>query len=294
MAPRIGIYARDTLTAIRRNGLVAFAAVSTAFIALFLLGFAMLLRQEFNKVVAQTEANIEVSVYLLDNISPAQQQNLQQMLQSMPEVAFVRYESKEQAYQNFLREFRNQKELTQNVSRDFAPASFRVKLKDPSSKTVQAVSIRLAGQPGIDKIVDLRSFYHRLFQVTNIFKVTGYAMAFIMLLSALALIGNTVRMAVFDRRQEIGIMRLVGATNWRIRVPFLIEGLIEGLIGAAVAIAGLFIAQRVFVDPLRNQIGFFPLIGSHDVILTIPLLVISAMVVSVLAALIATARWLEV
>ncbi len=294
MAPRIGIYLRDTVTAIRRNGLIAFAAVSTAFIALFLLGFALLLRQEFNKVVAQTNANVEVSVYLLDSVSPAQLQNLQGMLQSMPEVSSVRYESKEEAYQTFLKEFKDQKELTQNVSKDFAPASFRVKLKDPSPTSVNAVTVRLTGQPGIDKIVDLRQFYHRLFQVTNIFKVTGYVMAFVMLLSALALIGNTVRMAVFDRRQEIGIMRLVGATNWRIRMPFLIEGLIEGLFGAAVAIAGLFIAERVFVDPLRNQIGFFPLITPHDLILTIPWLVGIAVLVSVVASLIATARWLEV
>jgi cell division transport system permease protein len=292
MAPRIGIYARDTLTAIRRNGLIAFAAVSTAFIALFLLGFALLLRQEFNKVVAQTEANVEVSVYLLDTISPAQQQNLQQMLQSMPEVAFVRYESKTEAYQKFLKEFKNQPALTQNVSADFAPASFRVKLKDPSK--FAAVQIRLQGQPGIDKIVDLKGFYDKLFKVTNIFKVTGYAMAFVMLFSAVALIGNTVRMAVFDRRQEIGIMRLVGATNWRIRAPFLIEGLLEGLLGVAIAVAALFIAERVFVDPLRNQIGFFPLIGPHDVIWTIPILVGAAVFVSISASMIATARWLEV
>src|SRR5689334_13664564 len=145
MAPRVGIYARDTLTAIRRNGLIAFAAVSTAFIALFLLGFALLLRQEFNKVVAQTNANVEVSVYLLDSISPAQLQNLQGMLQSMPEVSSVRYESKEEAYQTFLKEFKNQKELTQNVSKDFAPASFRVKLKDPSPTSVSAVTVRLTG-----------------------------------------------------------------------------------------------------------------------------------------------------
>jgi cell division transport system permease protein len=156
------------------------------------------------------------------------------------------------------------------------------------------VRVRLSGQPGIDQIVDLRKFYHRLFQVTNIFKVTGYAMAFVMLFSALALIGNTVRMAVFDRRQEIGIMRLVGATNWRIRAPFVIEGLVEGLLGAGVAIAALFIAERVFVDPLRNQIGFFPLIGPHDVLYTIPILLASAVLVSVAAALIATRRWLEV
>src|ERR1700751_1143473 len=122
MAPRVGIYVRDTFTAIRRNGMIAFAAISTSFIALFLLGFALLLRQEVNLLVAQTEANVEVSVYLDDSIS-----------QSQPTI------------------FHNQPELTQNVSADALPASFRVKLKDP--KQFNTVSVRLQGQPGIAKIV---------------------------------------------------------------------------------------------------------------------------------------------
>ena len=292
MAPRVSLYVRDTFTAIRRNGLIAFAAVSTAFIALFLLGFALLLRDEFNLLVTQTEANVEVSVYLLDNISPDQQQNLQTMIQGMPEVATVRYESKSEAYQRFLQIFKNQPDLVQNVSADALPASFRVKLKDPEQ--FRTVAVRLQGQPGIDKIVDLKDFYDRLFRVTNVFKLGGIMLAVIMLISAMALIGNTVRMAVFDRRQEIGIMRLVGATNWRIRVPFVVEGLIEGLLGAAIAIAALFIAERVFIDPLRNQIGFLALIGPHEVLWTTPILLGAAVIVSVAASLFATARWLEV
>jgi cell division transport system permease protein len=156
------------------------------------------------------------------------------------------------------------------------------------------VAVRLQGQPGIDKIVDLKDFYDRLFRVTNVFKLGGIALALIMLVSAMALIGNTVRMAVFDRRQEIGIMRLVGATNWRIRVPFLVEGLIEGLLGAGIAIAALFIAERVFIDPLRNQIGFLALIGPHEVLWTTPILLGAAVFVSIVASLVATARWLEV
>src|SRR6476659_1343411 len=122
MAPRVGIYVRDTFTAIRRNGLIAFAAVSTSFIALFLLGLALLFRQEFNLLVAQTEANVEVSVYLDDNVSQSQVTNLQNMITGMPEVSTVRYESKAEAYQRFLDIFKNQPDLVQNVSPDALPA----------------------------------------------------------------------------------------------------------------------------------------------------------------------------
>ncbi len=126
------------------------------------------------------------------------------------------------------------------------------------------------------------------------FKIGIMAVALIMGISAAALIGNTVRMAVFARRKEIGIMRLVGATNWHIRLPFLIEGMMEGLIGAGVAILGLFIMKVAFVDPLRDNIGFIPLIGSPDVVNTIVPLIIAGVVVSGLASLVGMRRYLEV
>src|SRR4029078_9089328 len=137
-----------------------------------------------------------------------QQANLQRTLQEMPEVSTVRFESKDEAYQRFLRLFHNQPDLVNNVSPDALPASFRVKLTDPQKFPV--IKARLQGQPGIDTIVDLRAFYDRLFQVTNVFKVGGIALALIMLICSMALIGNTVRMAVFDRRQEMRVMRVVG------------------------------------------------------------------------------------
>lgn len=289
---RLAFYLRESFTAIRRNGVIAFAAVSTAFIALFLLGFALLMQREVNLLVAQTEANVEVSVYLEDNISSAQQVNLQHMIEQMPQVAFVRYESKEDAYRRFKEIFQNQPALVNNVSTDALPASFRVELKDPQQ--FQTVAVQLEGQPGIAKVFDLRDFYNRLFAVTRVFRWGAVAIAVVMLVSSAALIGNTVRMAVFDRRQEIGIMRLVGATNWTIRVPFLVEGLVEGLIGAGIAVAGLFITKRLFIDPLRNKIGFLALIGNHDVIWTVPFILGASVLVSIFASLVATSRWLEV
>jgi cell division transport system permease protein len=115
-----------------------------------------------------------------------------------------------------------------------------------------------------------------------------------MLLAAGALIGNTVRMAVFARRKEIGIMRLVGATNWFIRLPFLTEGVVEGLLGAGFAILGLFVLMVAFVDPLRGQVGFLPLVGTPDVIWTIPWLLLTGLAVSVIAGFVAMLRFLEV
>jgi cell division transport system permease protein len=292
MARRFDYFFRESLSGLSRNGLVAFAAVSTSFIALFLLGGALLAGRQVNLLIERSTANVEVSVFLLDEISPAQRDHLNQILTQMPEVQNVHYESKEEAYQRFKEIFKSQSDLINNVSPDALPASFRVKLKDPEKFAV--VDARLQGQPGIDKIVDQREILKRLFAVAAVFRVGVMAVAIIMLVSAGALIGNTVRMAVFARRKEIGIMRLVGATNWFIRLPFVIEGVVEGLLGAGAAILALFIMQVAFVDPLRGQVGFLPLVGTPDVIWTIPWLLLTGVAVSVLAGFVAMLRFLEV
>ncbi len=135
---------------------------------------------------------------------------------------------------------------------------------------------------------------NRLFAVTRVFRVGVFAVAVIMLIAAMALIGNTVRMAVFARRKEIGIMRLVGATNWFIRLPFIIEGVIEGLLGAGAAVVGLFIMKVAFIDPLRGKVGFLPLVDTPQVVSTVIPLLIVGVLVSVLAGFVAMLRFLEV
>ncbi|HEX9311930.1 MAG TPA: permease-like cell division protein FtsX [Actinomycetota bacterium] len=290
MAPNY--FFRETFSGLRRNGLVAFAAVSTAFIALFLLGGALLVGKEVGLLIQRTEANVEVSIFLRDDISASQQQHLADLLNAMPEVASNHYESKTEAFERFKKIFANQQELVQNVSPDSLPASFRVKLKNPEQ--FQLIADRLAGQPGIDNIVDQRAVLNRLFAVTRVFRVGVFAVAVIMLIAAMALIGNTVRMAVFARRKEIGIMRLVGATNWFIRLPFIIEGVIEGLLGAGAAVVGLFIMKVAFIDPLRGKVGFLPLVDTPQVVSTVIPLLIVGVLVSVLAGFVAMLRFLEV
>jgi cell division transport system permease protein len=292
MALRTEYYFRETAQGLRRNGLIAFAAVSTAFISLFLVGSSLLVSREVNLLIDFTTRDVEVSVFLQKTIPPAQQDHIQSLLTHMPQVKSVTFESQQDAYQNFKRLFASQPALVQNVGPDALPASFQVKLKNPEEFSV--VAAQLQGQPGIDKIRDNREILKRLFAVIHVFRVGVLAVALIMLLSAAALIGNTVRMAVFARRKEIGIMRLVGATSWHIRVPFLIEGLIEGLLGAGAAILGLFIMKLAFIDPLRGKLGFLPLVGSPDIVYAVPRLLILSVLVSAVASLVAMRRFLEV
>jgi cell division transport system permease protein len=292
MALRVGYYFRETAQGLRRNGLVAFAAVSTAFIALFLLGQALLVSREVDLIIQSTTGGVEVSVFLQKNVSPSVQSHVGDLLSAMPEVASIHFESQQEAYERAKVIWNGNPALLQNIGPDSLPASFRVKLKDPQKFPVVAAG--LAGQPGIDVIKDNRQVLNRLFAVIRVLRVWGISLAVVMLLSAAALIGNTVRLAVFNRRKEIGIMRLVGATNWHIRMPFLIEGIIEGLLGAAAAVLLLFIVKGAFIDQLRGVIEFVPFVGTRDVIFAAKWILPLGGIVAAVGSLFAMRRFLEV
>jgi len=292
MARRVDYYFRETISGLRRNGLVALAAVSTMFISLFLLGGAQLIGRQIALVIDQQTERVEVAVYLTDNISQADSDRILNKLQGMPEVSYVRYESKQQAYKRFRELFANQPDLVNNVSPDALPASFRVKLKDPSQFAVIDAQIR--GQPGVETVIDQRAVLNRLFSVSRILKLGAYIATAVMLVSSIALIANTVRMAVFARRKEIGIMRLVGATNMFIRIPFLIEGLVEGLVGAILAISALAVLRRVFFNSIHETIAFLPVVQTQDLFAVIPLLLGVAVLVALAASGLAMRRFLEV
>jgi cell division transport system permease protein len=283
---------RETTSGLRRNGLVAFAAISTTFIALLLFGLALLISRQVNLMIEATTGNVEVAVYLTDPVNPDTVESLTGKLTELEVVASVDYETKEEACERFKRLFANQQALVNNVDCDALPASLRVKLDDP--ERYDQVAAVLEGQPGIDRIVDQSGFLDRLFAVTRVFRVGVLLVSVVMLVSAAVLIANTVRMGLFARRKEIGIMKLVGATNWRIRLPFLIEGLVESLIGALAAVFFLFGLKVAFINPLYDTIEFVPWVTNTDVIAIIPWLLVAGAVVAVFASMVGMRRFLDV
>jgi cell division transport system permease protein len=289
---RFEYFFRETTSGLRRNGLVAFAAISTTFVALFLFGLALLFSRQTNLMIEATTAGVEVAVYLTDPVNPNTVRSLTDTLTELPVVENVDFESKEEACARFQELFANQPALVDNVDCDALPASLRVKLEDPERYSqVEAV---LGGQPGIDRIVDQSAFLDRLFAVTRVFRVGVLLIALVMLVSAAILIANTVRMGLFARRKEIGIMKLVGATNWRIRIPFLVEGLFESLIGATAAILVLFGLKVAFINPLYDTVQFVPWVTNADVMAIVPWLLIAGAAVALLAGMVGMRRFLDV
>jgi cell division transport system permease protein len=149
-------------------------------------------------------------------------------------------------------------------------------------------------KPGVRSVADYQELLQRLESLRRILSFGVIVIAVIMLVAAIALVANTLRMGMFARRKEIGIMRLVGATNWRIRVPFLIEGMVEALLGAVTAIVGLFLVKVLMIDNLRYTARWLPLIKNTDVVAVMPWILIAAALIALVAGTIGMRRFLDV
>jgi cell division transport system permease protein len=284
--------------------MVAFAAMSTSFIALFLFGLSLLIGRQIDLLIQAVTGNVEVTVYLTDPVRADLYEPLMDTLNELPAVESVTFESKEEAYQRFRELFANQPAVVENADPEAIPASLRVKLADTSqySQVTEALGCApdpatgavVCQAPGVRKVNDFRELLDRLSTITQVLSYGVLAVAVLMLGSAVALVANTLRMGMFARRKEIGIMRLVGATNWRIRTPFLIEGLVEASIGALAAIAFLFLGKVFFIDQLRGDLLWLPLIRNSDVLWVAPWILVAGAIIAIVAGTIGMRRFLDV
>jgi cell division transport system permease protein len=308
MAPRLESFFRETASGLRRNGVVAFAAMSTSFIALFLFGLSLLIAREFELVTRVLTGNVEVQVYLNDPANDATVARLTEKLQQVQAVAAVEFWNKERSCEEFRRLFEGQPVFVENVDcLEVIPTSLRVNLSEVTDfrQITAALGCSIVvddegdqhqecTEPGVRSVADYQKLLDRLDALTRVLSLSVFGIAVIMLASAIGLVANTLRMGMFARRKEIGIMRLVGATNWRIRVPFLIEGLVEAMLGAASAIAGLFLVKVFVVDNLRGTAPWLPLIKNSDVVVVMPWILVAAALVAIVAGTIGMRRFLDV
>ena len=300
---RIEFYFRETASGIRRNGTVAFGAVSTAFIALFLFGLALLIRREISLVIEGITGNVQVAVYLSDTAHPDTIVHLQDTLTQLPAVDTVTYEDKEATCARAKEVFAANPTIIENVPCSAYPTSLRVTLRDTSQYGQITAALACepddtgkmaCAEPGVLEVRDFRDVLDRLSAITTALSVGLFALAVIMLVSAVVLVANTLRMGMFARRKEISIMRLVGATNWRIRVPFLIEGGVEALVGAGLAIMALFLGKVFLVDQLAGKLVWLPLVRNSDVLAVVPWILIAAIFVAAVAGTVGMRRFLDV
>ncbi len=292
MGPRWGYLFNEVGIGLRRNLLMTIATIVTVTVSLALLGMGLLVQRQVSLAQRVLYAEVEVSIFLLDDVKENQLRSLESELRANPVVADVIYVSKEQAFSDFQRMSNGDEVIAASVGPDVLPASFRVKLTDPEEYPV--VASQFAEYPGVEEIVDQRDTLEKFFQVMNALRNGALAVALLQLIAAAALISNTIRVTAFARREQTGIMKLVGATNWYIRLPFVVEGIIAGVFGALVAGGLLLVGELMLLGRLKGALQFIPFINFYDVLATIPILVLIGAFIASFASIISLRRFLAV
>ncbi len=289
---------QESIRGLSRNLLMTVAVVLSVTVSLTLLGASLLLSEQVDLATDDWTGKVEVSIFLCDDttacapITDEQRDQLRRDLEDQPVVAEVFFESKQDAYERFQELFRDQPTLVESVDPDTLPASFRVRLENPALFGV--IAEQFAAYPGVEEIVDQREILNQFLRFTNVIRNAALIVAAIQLVAAGVLIANTIRVAAFARREQTSIMKLVGASNWYIRLPFVLEGVFAGLLGALLSWGLLYASVPRVAGQLRREIELMPFIDAEHVLLIGPWLLLAGVGIAALSSVVALRRFLDV
>lgn len=250
----------EVVTGLRRNITMTIAMILTTAISLGMFGGGLLLVRTIDKMQASYLDDVEVTVYLTQDISANDQNctaepcsSIRDSLESNQAVESVVFEDRNEAYQRFERIFEGQPELVELARPESLPASLHVKLFDPERSEV--IVKEFGNQPGVANVDDQNKFLDRFFDLLNSGRDGTFIVAAIAALAAVLLIANTIQVSAYTRRTEVGIMRLVGATRWYTQLPFLLEAVVAGVVGAALGVVGLIGVKYIALDQIFAATG---------------------------------------
>lgn len=252
---------RDAFSNLRRNLTLTLAAVLTAAVSLSLVGGAVLLRTGVDNATQRWADGVEFIVYMDPTATQGEIAAMANTLGSHQGVTSVRYLDAAEAYEEFSTIFSDQPELTEAVTPEVLPTSFRVVPIEPSSDAVDALAATFENNRGVYEVVTAAETVRRIQSVSEQIGNAVLAVAIILVAAAALLIGNTIRMAMFARRDEIEVMRLVGAGSWWVRGPFLLEGFVTGAAGGTIAAGATWMIARWGLALVGGQGGFALLAG---------------------------------
>ena len=260
---------------LRRNLTMTVALIVVVAISLSLLGTGLLFVKQVNSTRTYWQSKVEISVYLCTAssanqachgaVTPQQQAQLQQTLTSMPQVQHVTYVSQQQAYSLFKQDFANDQSYVSTVKETDMPPSFEVKLHNPEAD-YNIVASAVTGAPGVDSVIDEMTILSKFYKLLDGARNAVVIVALILIVAAILLVANTIRLSAFNRRRETGIMRLVGASNFYIQLPFLLEGIIAGLLGWALATCLLIGVKSLLLNNLQQYFSYNVGLSTADLI----------------------------
>jgi cell division transport system permease protein len=278
----------EVVTGLRRNVTMTVAMILTTAVSLGLLGGGLLLVRTIDRMQQDYYQRVETVVYLSADISANDNgctsstcSALRGQLEATSGVQSVVFENRQDAFARFQRIFEGQPELLQLARAEALPASLRVQLSDPAR--FPNIAKEFTGRPGVDRVRDQGEYLRDLFRALNGLRNATFGIGLIQLLAALLLISNTVQLSAFNRRAEVGVMRLTGATRWYTQLPFVLEAMVAGVVGGVLAIAGLLLGKVAFVDHVFASVfeaGIVPRLRYAEIFTVAPILLALGAVVA--------------
>lgn len=291
---------------LRRNLAMTISVILVTFVSLTFVGSALLMQKQVDILKDTWFSKVEVTVYLCTDTdietscvsgeaSTEQVQSIRDLLDSpelAPQIEDYWFETKAEAFENFTKIF--PPEEWGSITAEDMPQSFRVKLVDPEN--FEIIEQVVGGKPGVQSVVDQRDLFTSLFRMLNHLTLISVGLAAVMLFAAVLLISTTIRLSAISRRRETGIMRMVGASNWFVQLPFMLEGILAALVGAALSITGLYLAVTYVADDLFQgaDIAGAPPVDASALWQIAPILVIIAVGLSAIASYVSLRRFTKV
>jgi cell division transport system permease protein len=287
-------FARETVVSLRRNLLMTIAGVLTVAVSLALFGGIMMLSRWVGHGTERIKGGVRLEIFMQVGATEGQIGDVRTELGNDPDVKSFRYFDKEAALEEFKRIFRKDPDLVKNITADALPTSFRI-VPNKAEQT-NAIQRRFEAQPGVEDVATPEEALRGLLDATNTARIIFIGLSLVLLVSSLFLIVNTIRLATFARRREIEVMKLVGASNWFVRVPFMAEGLVQGLIGAGLAV-GVVVALKIGFDNwFDSPTGFFRefFVTSGDAVTVALYVLVLGIIIGLIGSLIGLRRFLRV
>ena len=290
----IEYYIREVFISLRRNNWMSVASIGTVAVSLFIFGMFLMMVMNMNKLAENMESQVQINVYLLDKVDREQARDIEKDLKEIEGVESVGFVTKDEAMERFKDRLGDQKTLLDALDEtNPLPDSFEVTVTNPD--LVKTAAEKMEKLDGVECAKYGQDVMEHLFEITRLLRIFGFTLMLVLAFATLFIISNTIRLTVFARRKEIAIMKYVGATDWFIRWPFVMEGMVLGLFGSIIAAMVLRTAYTAMAEKVYDTLDFFPLIPEKPFLTYITIVVvISGMVVGAIGSAVSIKKFLKV
>lgn len=284
----------EVLRSLKRNNWMSFASIGTVAVSLFVLGVFLILVLNMNRMASTLESQVQISVYLQDDMKKSAIDDLEADITKMQGIETVKFVDRTEAKERLSERLGDQKYLLDALGdKNPLPDAFEITVTQPDM--VETAAKAIERMDGVESAKYGQDVVEHLFDITRLMRIFGVLLMALLAGATLFIISNTIRLTVFARRKEIAIMKYVGATDWFIRWPFLLEGVVLGFVGGLIAALALRSFYAAMAAKIYNTLAFFPLMPQYPLMNYVTVaIMLSGMIIGAIGSTISLKRFLKV